>query len=225
MENVPSGVTISPGVASPVGVSTATTEAPRVGSEVPQLHESVTELPVAEDKAQEIISEQDTASFAESIETIAKTEGVDTALEKLATEEPLESENEVEDEKSSTVKENAEKDSENVISENHKDLEVVDNPVIQEVEQLKHKVEQLSLQNESLVKRAEKAEATSMMAIITFYEFAQILKKLREEEELDKQKKETLLEVFAKIIEVLLTKILVDEPRTSAQESNQEKAA
>ena len=212
MENVPNGVAMSPGVASSIAAPRATIEAPTRGNE-----SRVSEKPVEANsepiKIHEEIAEQDTVGFAAEIEEAAKTEGVDAAFEKLAMEE------------SSEIEGDVEKDSENLTSETHKDLEVENSPIRQEMELLTQKVEGLSAQNESLIKRVEKAESVSAMAVVTAYELAQILKKMLEEEEVDKKKKETLLAVLAKLMATLLTMILVDEPRDNQGRANKEEIA
>lgn len=193
MENTGSGATMNAGVATPVASSINVSEARSVGEKNLQAEpvSASEEVKTIEPKVQE-----DQIETADRLIIIAKHDGVDEALEKLAKDDG-------EDRESvDGVKTKSQQDEHEEADEERKP-----NLLEKEVHELAAKVEKFAETNADIRKRLEQVEQMNQLAMLTIYEMAQILKKMIEESE--EENKQNLLMILAQIIAKMMELMFV----------------
>ena len=182
---------MSAGVATPVVGSINTSEA-QIESASPEQSRRVSvseQVTIIKPK----VGENDIET-ADKLIIIAKRDGVDEALERLAHKDVEQVQGEEVGEQFGTQK-NKEED----------EQEIKPTMLDKEVHELAAKVEQFAEANRDIRKRLEQVEEMNRFAMLTIYEMAQILKKMIEESE-EKNKQNLLIilaQLMAKMMELM----------------------
>ena len=185
------GATMSAGVATPVASHVNTSETRSVGEKNVQAEpvSASEEVRTIEPKVQ-----KDEIETADKLIIIAKRDGVDEALERLAHKDVEQVQGEEVGEQFGTQK-NKEED----------EQEIKPTMLDKEVHELAAKVEKFAEANSDIRKRLEQVEEMNRLAMLTIYEMAQILKKMIEESE-EKNKQNLLIilaQLMAKMMELM----------------------
>lgn len=201
------GTTMNPGVATPVANSMRSSEAHSVGEKKAQVEPASPEQSRRVSVSEEIQTiepkvRQDETGTADALIVIAKRDGVDEALAKLAQDEGIQEEAESGSANDGVRTEDAQE-------EELEDEEVERKPSLldREVQELAAKVEKLAETNSDIKKRLEQTEEMNKVAVFTIYELAQILKKMIEESE--EKNRENLLIILVRIMAKLMEMMFV----------------
>jgi len=224
MEKGLNGSVLTNGVATPVAASQAPAEA-MVGNESgvnPEKGEVIDAVPV---ETHDERAEVETKNFAQDIENVAKKDGTAAALEKLASQDEAGKEEKEKNENERKEEDSVNKEREMLkkqIAEKGQEEETQD-PIRAQVDGLLHRVEELTSENQELKAKVNNIENVTREAVVSALALADMLRKLIEEAEEDKKKKEGLLALVAQIMAKLLTMILVDEKYQQEDKKPKEK--
>ena len=196
MENAGNGTTMSAGVTTPIASSVNTSEA-QIEPARPEQRRGVS----ASEEIKSIkpkVRENDVET-ADNLIIIAKRDGVDEALERLAHED-------VEQVQDGEVKEkfDAQKN-----KEPEDERETKPNLLEKEVHELAARVEKFAETNSDIRKRLEQVEEMNRLAMLTIYEMAQILRKMIEDSE--EENKQSLLMILAQIMAKMMELMFVPD--------------